>query len=53
MPLIDLVVNHVNGSWANGVLTGVEAAASEANIDVVITLARNDGDWVTRLLRRP
>ena len=53
LPLIDLVVNHVNGSWANGVLIGVEAAATEANIDVVITLARSNGDWVTRLLRRP
>lgn len=52
-PLIDLIVNHVNGSWANGVLTGVEAAASEADIDVVITLARDGRDWVSRLLRRP
>lgn len=52
-PLIDLVMNHVNGTWANGVLTGVEEAASSVNVDVVITLARADGDWVTRLLRRP
>jgi len=29
--LIDLVVNHVNGTWANGVLTGVESAATAAN----------------------
>lgn len=52
-PLVDLVMNHVNGTWANGVLTGVEEVAASARIDVVITLARNDGDWVTRLLRRP
>ena len=52
-PLIDLVVNHVDGSWANRVLVGVERAAAAANVDVVITIAREDGDWVSRLLRRP
>jgi len=52
-PLIDLVVNHVDGSWANRVLVGVERAAAAANVDVVITIARGDGDWVSRLLRRP
>jgi DNA-binding LacI/PurR family transcriptional regulator len=51
--LIDLVVNHVNGTWANGVLTGVESAAIAANVDVVISIARENGDWVSRLLRRP
>lgn len=51
--LIDLVVNHVEGSWANRVLVGVEQAATAANVDVVITLAREDGEWVSRLLRRP
>ena len=51
--LIDLVVNHVNGTWANGVLTGVESAAVAANVDVVISIARESGDWVSRLLRRP
>ena len=49
--LIDLVVNHVNGTWANGVLTGVESAATAANVDVVISIARETGDWVSRLLR--
>ncbi|WP_426625451.1 LacI family DNA-binding transcriptional regulator [Leifsonia sp. McL0607] len=52
-PLIDLVVNHVDGSWANRVLVGVEREAAAANVDVVITIARDDGDWVSRLLRRP
>jgi len=52
-PLIDLVVNHVNGTWANGVLTGVESAATAANVDVVISIARENADWVSRLLRRP
>lgn len=51
--MIDLVVNHVEGSWANRVLTGVERVASEADLDVVITLAKEDRDWVSRLLRRP
>jgi DNA-binding LacI/PurR family transcriptional regulator len=51
--LIDLVVNHVNGTWANGVLTGVESAAVAANVDVVISLAHENADWVSRLLRRP
>ena len=51
--MIDLVVDHVHGTWANGVLTGVEAAATAANVDVVITIARPDGNWVSRLLRRP
>lgn len=51
--LIDLVVNHVHGTWANGVLTGVESAATSAGVDVVITIAREDGNWVSRLLRRP
>jgi DNA-binding LacI/PurR family transcriptional regulator len=51
--MVDLVVNHVEGSWANRVLTGVERVASEADVDVVITLARDGSDWVSRLLRRP
>ena len=51
--LIHLVVNHVDGSWANRVLVGVEQAATAANVDVVITIARDDGEWVSRLLRRP
>ncbi|GAA4169195.1 LacI family DNA-binding transcriptional regulator [Gryllotalpicola koreensis] len=50
--LIDLVVNHVEGSWANRVLTGVEYEAAAAGLDVVITLARHNGDWASRLLRR-
>lgn len=53
LPLIDLVVDHVAGTWPNGVLTGVEDAASAAKVDVVITLKRGEDDWVPRLLRRP
>jgi DNA-binding LacI/PurR family transcriptional regulator len=51
--MIDLVVNHVEGSWANSVLTGVEAAAASADIDVVISMAKGGRDWTSRLLRRP
>lgn len=51
--MIDLVVNHVEGSWANSVLTGVEAAAASADIDVVISMATQGRDWASRLLRRP
>ena len=51
--MIDLVVNHVAGSWANSVLTGVEAAAASADIDVVISMATRGRDWTSRLLRRP
>lgn len=51
--MIDLVVNHVEGSWANSVLTGVESAAAAADIDVVISLATDARDWTSRLLRRP
>jgi LacI family transcriptional regulator len=52
-PLVDLVISDVEGTWANGVLTGVEDAATAAGTDVVITIARPGRDWVTRLLRRP
>jgi DNA-binding LacI/PurR family transcriptional regulator len=51
--MIDLVVNHVEGSWANLVLSGVEAAAAAADVDVVISMAAGGRDWVSRLLRRP
>jgi DNA-binding LacI/PurR family transcriptional regulator len=54
--LVDLVLNAVEGTWANSALSGVEEAAAEAGLDVVVTLARGDGrhggDWVTRLLGR-
>src|SRR6185437_3070182 len=49
---IELVVNHVEGTWMNRVLTGVEYEAAAAGLDVVITLARENQDWTSRLLRR-
>ncbi len=50
--LLDLVVSDVHGSWANQALAGVEGAATAAQRDVVITIARSDGAWVQRVLRR-
>jgi len=51
--LVDLVVSNIEGTWANRVLSGVESAATAAECDVVITIARPGRDWVGRLLRRP
>ena len=58
--LIDLVISDVAGGWANQVLIGVEQAAADAGLDLVVTVANRDepagrrspGDWVTRLLAR-
>lgn len=50
--LVDLVVSNIEGTWANRVLAGVERAAADVGSDVVITTARPDGEWVSRLLRR-
>ncbi|WP_121371992.1 LacI family DNA-binding transcriptional regulator [Frondihabitans australicus] len=51
--LVDLVVSNIEGTWANGILSGVEYAATAAECDVVITIARPGRDWAARLLRRP
>lgn len=51
--LVDLVVSNIEGTWVNRVLSGVESAATAAECDVVITIARPGRDWVGRLLRRP
>ncbi|WP_230208057.1 LacI family DNA-binding transcriptional regulator [Microlunatus sp. Gsoil 973] len=50
--LVDLVLAGVGGGWANQVLIGVESAAAEAGLDLVVTVARpsDRDDWVTRLL---
>lgn len=52
--LIDLVLAEVGGGWANQVLIGVEGAAAEVGLDVVVTVARptDREDWATRLLAR-
>jgi LacI family transcriptional regulator len=50
--LVDLVLAGVGGGWANQVLIGVEGAAAEAGLDLVVTVARagDRENWVTRLL---
>jgi DNA-binding LacI/PurR family transcriptional regulator len=49
---IELVVFHVEGTWMNKLLAGVEAEAADAGLDVVITRARENHDWSSRVLRR-
>ena len=50
--LVDFVLASGESSWTNRALSGIEAAASEADLDVVITLVRPNSDWVDRVLRR-
>ncbi|WP_066523113.1 LacI family DNA-binding transcriptional regulator [Curtobacterium ammoniigenes] len=50
--VIDLVVTHFEGSWANLTLAGVGRAATAAGLDLVVTLAEPGTDWVARVLRR-
>jgi LacI family transcriptional regulator len=57
---VDLVMNGLDGSWPASVASGLEAAAYEAGVHVVISVARqgvsagNHGaqDWVDRVLER-
>lgn len=51
--IVDVVVGHISGTWIGPVLAGIEAEASAAGVDLVLTRARDDGAWVSRLLRRP
>jgi DNA-binding LacI/PurR family transcriptional regulator len=50
--LIDFVLSDVRGSWVHEALGGVEEAAIAADHDVVLTIARRDGAWLQRVLRR-
>lgn len=51
--IVDVVLGHIGGSWMGPVLGGIEEEASVAGVDLVLTVARPDGGWVSRLLRRP
>ncbi|MFE7503737.1 LacI family DNA-binding transcriptional regulator [Promicromonospora sp. NPDC057488] len=52
-PFVDLVLSGIEGTWANRALSGVEQAAEEAGIEVVVSVARPPDDaWLTRLLAR-
>lgn len=50
--IVDVVVGHLGGSWIGPVLGGIEEEAATAGVDLVLTRARPDGEWVNRLLRR-
>jgi LacI family transcriptional regulator len=50
--VLDLVVTHFEGSWANPLTTGVGREAAAAGLDVMLTLAEPHGDRVSRVLRR-
>lgn len=50
--VLDLVVTHFEGTWANLVIAGVGREAAAAGLDVVLTLAEPRSDWVSRVLRR-
>ena len=50
--MIELVVEHVESTWMSRVVTGVEYEAAAAGLDVIITLARENHDWASRVLRR-
>jgi len=50
--LVDFVLSDVHGSWVHEALGGVEEAATAAEHDLVMTIARRDGAWVQRVLRR-
>ncbi|WP_084606055.1 LacI family DNA-binding transcriptional regulator [Agreia bicolorata] len=52
-PLVDVVVKHMEGSWISRVLEGVEAEAARYGVDLALTVARSDENWIRRLLRRP
>jgi DNA-binding LacI/PurR family transcriptional regulator len=50
--MVDLVLSGVEGTWANRALSGVERAATTAGVDLVVSVARSDDSWLTRLLQR-
>lgn len=49
---IELVVHHAESTWMNRVVAGIEYEAAAAGLDVIITLARENHDWASRVLRR-
>ncbi|MFI6423886.1 LacI family DNA-binding transcriptional regulator [Promicromonospora sp. NPDC050880] len=52
-PFVDLVLSGIEGTWANRALSGVERAAADAGVEVVVSVTRPPDDaWLTRLLAR-
>lgn len=50
--LVDLVMTAVDNAWATRALSGIEAAATDAGVGIVMTIARDKTEWITRILRR-
>ena len=50
--MVELVMSGVEGEWANRALSGVESAAAEAGVALVVSVADRDGAWLPRLLDR-
>ncbi|WEK13491.1 MAG: LacI family DNA-binding transcriptional regulator [Candidatus Microbacterium phytovorans] len=54
--LLDLVLSHVDGAWADEVIAGARAESTRLGFDLVLTAEREDpdDDWPERLrARRP
>src|SRR5215472_7611001 len=49
---IELVLHHAESTWMNRVVAGAEYEAAAAGLDVIVTLARENHDWASRVLRR-
>jgi DNA-binding LacI/PurR family transcriptional regulator len=49
---IELVVHHAESTWMTRVVAGAEYEAAAAGLDVIVTLARENHDWASRVLRR-
>src|SRR5215469_5104804 len=49
---IELVLHHAESTWMNRVVAGAEYEAATAGLDVIVTLARENHDWASRVLRR-
>lgn len=53
-PYVDVVISGIDGTWSNRAISGIERAAVEAGVDLVLSVARlPDEGWLTRLLARP
>ena len=51
--VVDVIVKHLEGSWINRVLEGIERESAAAGVDLVLAVAHPDDAWIGRILRRP
>src|SRR5258708_706738 len=49
---VALVLHHTESTWMNRAVAGAEYEAAAAGLDVIVTLARENHDWASRVLRR-